>query len=108
MSSPIRAPSDCVHAEIGQELLLRLADRRQSSHPSEALTVYTRMVDEILVETDRRAYRRAVQILKQARAAAHAAGETDAFAANVARLREVHRRRPTFIATLDKAKLTDA
>lgn len=96
------------HAEIGQELLLRLADRRQSSHPSEALTVYTRVIDEILVETDRSAYRRAVQILKQADAAAQAAGETDAFAANVARLREVHRRRPTFIATLDKAKLTDA
>jgi len=102
------AASRSVHAEIGQELLLRLADRRQSSHPSEALTVYTRVVDEILVETDRRAYRRAVQILKQARAAARAAGETDAFEANVARLREVHRRRPRFIATLDTAKLTDA
>lgn len=65
------------------------------------------MVDAILVETDRRAYRRAVGILKQAYVAAEAAGETDAFAADVARLREVHRRRPTFIATLDKAKLTD-
>ena len=63
------AASRSVHAEFGQELLLRLADRRQSSHPSEALTVYTRVVDEILVETDRRAYRRAVQILKQAHAA---------------------------------------
>ncbi len=93
--------------EIGQDLLLRLADRRQLSHPGEALAVYARVVDEILVETDRRAYRRAVRILKQARVAAHNAGETDAFAANVARLREVHRRRPTFIATLDAAKLTD-
>ncbi len=101
------AASRSVSDELGQDLLLRLADRRQLSHPCEALLVYTRMVDEILVETDRRAYRRAVQILKQARAAAQAAGETDAFAANVARLREVHRRRPTFIATLDKAKLTN-
>ena len=101
------AASRSVSDELGQDLLLRLADRRQLSHPSEALTVYTRVVDEILVETDRRAYRRAVQILKHARAAAQAAGETDAFAANVARLREVHRRRPTFIATLDKAKFTD-
>jgi uncharacterized Zn finger protein len=90
--------------EIGQDLL-RLVDRRQLSHPSEALIVFTRVVDEILVETDRRAYRRAVQILKHAHTAAQAAGETDAFAANVARLREVHRRRPTFITTLDKAKL---
>ncbi len=102
------AASRSASDELDQELLLRLADRRQSSHPSEALIVYTRVVDEILVETDRRAYRRAVQILKQARAAAQAAGETDAFEANVARLRELHRRRPTFIATLDKAKLNDA
>jgi len=101
------AASRCGSDEIDQDLLLRLANRRQLSHPAEALTVYTRVVDAILVETDRRAYRRAVQILKQAHVAAHAAGETDAFAANVARLREVHRRRPTFIATLDKARLTD-
>ncbi|MEA2272764.1 MAG: hypothetical protein QOI98_1472, partial [Solirubrobacteraceae bacterium] len=101
------AASRSVSDELGQDLLLRLADRRQLSHPAEALIVYTRVVDEILVETDRRAYRRAVQILKHARVAAQAAGETDAFAANVARLREVHRRRPTFIATLDKARLTD-
>ncbi len=102
-----QAAGRSVSDELGQDLLLRLADRRQLSHPSEALTVYTRVVDEVLVETDRRAYRRAVQILKHARAAAQTAGETDAFAANVARLREVHRRRPTFVATLDKAKLTD-
>ena len=101
------AAGGCGSDEIDQDLLLRLADRRQLSHPAEALMVYTRAVDAILIETDRRAYRRAVQILKQARVAAHAAGETDAFTANVARLREVHRRRPTFIATLDKARLTD-
>ena len=101
------AASRCGSDEIDQDLLLRLADRRGVSHPAEALTVYTRVVDAILVETDRRAYRRAVRILKQARVAAQAAGATDAFAANVARLREVHRRRPTFIATLDTAKLTD-
>jgi hypothetical protein len=101
------AASRSASDELGHDLLLRLADRRQSSHPSEAPIVCTRVVDEILVETDRRAYRRAVQILKHARVAAQAAGETDAFATNLARLHEVHRRRPTFIATLDKAKLTD-
>jgi hypothetical protein len=101
------AASRSASDELGHDLLLRLADRRQSSHPSEAPIVCTRVVDEILVETDRRAYRRDVQILKHARVAAQAAGETDAFATNLARLHEVHRRRPTFIATLDKAKLTD-
>lgn len=92
---------------IDRDLWMRLAERRQPSHPGQALAVYQRVVDEILVQTDRRAYQHAVRVLKQARAAAEAAHQTDAFAANLARLRDVHRRRPTFIATLDKAKFTD-
>ncbi len=74
-----------------QERHARRAQRPRADHAR---------VDEILVETDRRAYRRAVQILKHARAAAQAAGETDALAANVARLREVHRRRPTYTCSV--------
>lgn len=93
--------------EIDLALWLRLAEHRQATHPSDALAVYTRAADAILVETDRRAYRRAVQILKRAREAARAAGQAEAFATTIARLREAHRRRPTFIATLDKAKLTE-
>ncbi len=61
------AASRSASDELGQELLLRLADRRQSSHPSEALIVYRRVVDEILVETDRRACRRAVTRLARGR-----------------------------------------
>jgi hypothetical protein len=64
------AASRCGSDEIDQDLLLRLANCRQLSHPAEALTVYTRVVDSILVETDRRAYRRAVQILKRPRGGA--------------------------------------
>lgn len=92
---------------IGRDLWLRLAQRRQPSHPGEALATYHRVVDEILVETDRRAYQHAVRVLKQSRVAAAAAQQTDVFAANLTRLRDVHRRRPTFIATLDQAELSD-
>ena len=65
-----RSPAD----DIDQDLWLRLAERRQLTHPDEALTVYAGVVDAILVETDRRAYRRAVGILKQAYAAAGGRG----------------------------------
>jgi len=44
-------------------------------------------------------------MLKRARRAAHAAGQSDAFATTLADLRERHRRRPTLIAMLDKAAL---
>jgi len=46
-----------------------------------------------------------VAILKKAAQAARAADRQGAFAAHLAALRETHRRRPTFIAVLDKARL---
>jgi uncharacterized Zn finger protein len=73
--------------------------------PADALAVYERVADEVLVETDRRAYTRAVRILKRARSVADAAGNRDDFTAYISRLREQHRRRPSLIAMLDKAKL---
>jgi len=64
------------------------------------------VADELLLETGRRAYARAIPVLKHARRAADAAGQTGSFAAQIAGLREHHRRRPTLIAMLDKASLS--
>jgi uncharacterized Zn finger protein len=92
-------------AELHADLWLRLAESRETDDPADALAVYEQVVDEMLEETDRRAYTRAVRILKRARSAAQAAGQLDSFTDHVARLREQHRRRPTLIALLDKASL---
>jgi hypothetical protein len=89
----------------GSHRWLRLAENRETQSPADALAVYWRVADDVLQETDRRAYATAIKILKRARAAAQAAGELDAFTQDVARLRERHRRRPTLIAMLDKAGL---
>jgi hypothetical protein len=94
------------HAEIGSDLWLRLAESRQARHPDQALAVYKRLVDEELLTADRRAYAAAVRILKRARDAASAAGTPEEFTEVIARLRDVHRRRPTLIAMLDKAGMT--
>ena len=89
----------------GRARRARLAEAREPARPDEALACYLRLVDEELVHTGRPAYRRAVSILKRARRAAQAAGESEAFAITVAELRERHRRRPTLIEMLDKAAL---
>lgn len=89
----------------GSHRWLRLAESREASRPADALAVYWRVVDEVLQITERRAYAAAVKILKRARGAAEAAGELDAFANDLAGLRERHRRRPTLIAMLTKAGL---
>jgi uncharacterized Zn finger protein len=64
------------------------------------------VVDELLLETGRRSYARAIPVLKRARRAADAAGKSEWFATRFADLREHHRRRPTLIAMLDKAGLS--
>lgn len=83
----------------------RLAEARESTRPDEALAIYLRLAEEELLVTGRPAYARAVAVLKRARRAAQAAGQSDAFAAALTDLRERHRRRPTLIAMLDKAEL---
>jgi hypothetical protein len=97
----VAVPAD----EVDADLWLRLAESREVEQPADALAVYERVADEVLVETDRRAYTRAVRILKRARSVADAAGNRDDFTAYISRLREQHRRRPSLIAMLDKAKL---
>ncbi|MBA2348667.1 MAG: hypothetical protein H0V81_10270 [Solirubrobacterales bacterium] len=90
---------------VGDELWLRLAETREGEHPADAVLVYRRVVEHVLETTGRGAYLRAVRILKRAADAARAAGESDAFAAYTLDLRERHRRRPTLIVLLDKARL---
>ena len=67
--------------------------------------MYQRITGEILEQADRRAYRQAARLLKRARNAAGAAGEEEAFAGYLTRLREQYRRRPSLIEILDKAGL---
>ena len=89
----------------GPQRLLHLAEAREASAPGEALDVYLRLVDLQLGTTGKAAYLQGVAILKKAAVAARAADRQGEFAAHLAALRETHKRRPTFIAVLDKARL---
>lgn len=89
----------------GTQRWMRLAEAREASVPGDALDVYLRLADLQLETTGKAAYVRAVAILKKAAQAARAAERQGTFAAHLAALRETHRRRPTFIAVLDKARL---
>jgi hypothetical protein len=89
----------------GSHRRLRLAEAIETQRPEQALPSYMLVADEMLLETGRRVYARAIPVLKHARRAADAAGQSEWFAGRIAELREQHRRRPTFIAMLDKADL---
>ena len=83
----------------------RLAEAREPDDPAGALRVYIRLVEPTLERADKRNYRVAVKQLKAARQAAEAAGLPEEFDEHLAALREQHRRRPTLIEMLDRAKL---
>lgn len=91
--------------EPGAGRRLRLAKARESSSPTEAARAYFALVDIVLEKADRRAYQEAVRHLKAARRAADTGGILLFFGAQIERLREQHKRRPTFIGLLDKADL---
>lgn len=91
--------------EPGAGRRLRLAKARESSAPTEAAGAYLALVDIVLEKADRRAYQEAVRHLKAARRAAEAGGILPFFGAQIERLREQHKRRPTLIELLDNASL---
>jgi uncharacterized Zn finger protein len=91
--------------EIPASQWLRLAEAREPAAPGDAVAVYLRVADEVLVRADQRVYRDAVRHLKAARRAATVAGRLPEFTGHLTGLRERNRRRPSLMAMLDKAGL---
>ncbi len=100
-----RVPGERPEWNPGAQRWMRLAEAREPSVPGEAFEVYLRLADVELETTGKAAYVRATAVLKKAARAAKAADREAEFADHLAALREAHRRRPTFIAALDKARL---
>ena len=91
--------------ELGDRRWEHLAEAREPDDPAAAMDTYLRLADSALRDANRNAYRVAVRYLEAARRAATSAQLTSALDEHITALRERHRRRPTLIALLDKAKL---
>ncbi|NLD78354.1 MAG: hypothetical protein GX643_17000 [Acidimicrobiales bacterium] len=91
--------------EVQASQWLRLAEAREPTAPGDAMAVYLRLADDVLARADKRAYRDAIRHLRAARRAATAADRTDEFREHLGGIRERNRRRPSFMAMLDKAGL---
>lgn len=84
---------------------LALVAARASAHPSDAVDAYLALADVELEHSDRRHYEQAIRHAKKALEPAKRAGRTDDVAAHVRAWRETHKRRPSLIGLLDKARL---
>jgi uncharacterized Zn finger protein len=82
------------------ELWLQLAGLRKADHPQEALSVYRKQVDRVLVETGERAYAEAIRLLPHIRETMERVEED--FAAYLANLRITHKRRRKLMEMIDR------
>ena len=92
--------ADAVESGCRDDLWRRLADARRNTHPDESIAVYRGLIDRLLERSDVRAYREAVTLLGEIRAALAAAGREPEFAQEVERIRAANRRRPRLIGLL--------
>lgn len=91
--------------QVSDDLWLQLVRKRSVAHPADVLPVYQSLIDKALLTADRKNYSDAVRLLKRMDRAAQSAGDPhpSEFTAYVDELRELHRRRPTFMAMLGRA-----
>jgi tetratricopeptide (TPR) repeat protein len=89
-----------------QEMWLALAEARGATHPSDAVGVYKRVVDSVLMQTGDWAYERAVALLGRIRECLLRAGMVEQFPPYVASLRETHRRKRNLLKRLDRQSWT--
>ena len=80
-----------------------LADALRETRPDDAVSVYRRLVEDLLEGTQH--YRDAVKLLKVWRDTLASAGREASMAPDLDRIREQNRRRPKLIQLLDKAGL---
>lgn len=102
----IDAAWDAAHRHgCRQDVWLRLARERAEQHPADAQAVLLREAERILEGGNRRAYRFAASVLREARALAERLEDRESFDQQVRRLREANRRRPALQDEFTRAGL---
>lgn len=91
-----------LHESRWQQLL----DLRQPSHPTEVIEPLQHLIEQRLVtSSDKYRYTRAIKMIRRLRDAYYATGDNSGFATYIEGLRRRHKRKTSFIAKLDRAKL---
>ena len=84
----------------------QLIDLRQPTHPRDVIEPWQQLIQRRLdASTDKYRYRKAITMLRQLRDAYRATGNAPGFGTYLDGLRDRHKRKTSFIATLDRANL---
>lgn len=92
--------------ELPARQRVELLELRRRTHPADVREPYQALIDaQLLDSSDKRRYDKAITLLRSLREAYTATGDTARFSVYLHELRAEHRRRPTFVAKLDAARL---
>lgn len=87
-----------------KQLWLKLAERRQQTHPEDALPIYEREIEPLIQETNNTAYANAVSFLQKVHQLMVRLDRQAEFNALVAHLRQTYKAKRNFIALLEKQR----
>jgi uncharacterized Zn finger protein len=85
-------------------LWLALARAREQTHPTDAIEVYVREVDELIDAKKAAAYRSAVKLIGRIRRLHTAREHPGDFAVYLSDVRTVHKRKSSLMALLDRER----
>lgn len=87
-----------------KQLWLKLADRRQTTHPADALPIYQREIEPLIQQTNNSAYASAISFLHNVHDLMLRLNQQAEFQAFVAHLRQTYKAKRNFIALLNQQK----
>ena len=97
-----RAWDEATKGGCRRALWVTLAERRETTHTLDALTVYRRHIAHVLTQADGRAYAEAIQFLRKCSKLYAGLGRAQEFARYLAELRVAHQRKRNFIKSLSQ------
>lgn len=87
-------------------LWLTLAERREKTHPEDALPIYKRHLDSTLAQTNNAAYETGVRLLKKIHSAMSRMGQEQMFAPYLAAVRTTYARKRNFVRLIEETRWT--
>jgi SWIM zinc finger len=94
-----------MESECSEQLWLRLARARATSHPADAIPVLLRAANRAIEERNRASYRTAADLLTDARSLSARCGTDEAFLGHLVALRSTHRAKRALREELDRVGL---
>jgi uncharacterized Zn finger protein len=103
-NEPEKAWKEAQAGGCSDVLWLRLAKRRERTHPADAVGVYQPMIEPIVSQTGKSAYEQAAALIRKIAGLMKRLGRNEQFGRYLESLRSAHKRKRSFVAMLERIR----